>query len=92
MSDLSQDEFINYLNVNFGKENISKIVERTWKNGTSQLFKGTAYKLFEQLREYDKLTPEKANEKRLDMQKLTSAEDNGLNYRQKLINKFLLFN
>ena len=48
-------------------------------------------KLFEELRELDKLTPEKANEKRLDMQKLTSAEDNGLNYRQKLINKFLSY-
>ena len=48
-------------------------------------------KLFEQLREYDKLTPEKANELRLDMQKLMSAEENGLNYRQKLINKFLSY-
>lgn len=48
-------------------------------------------KLFEELRELDKLTPEKANEKRLDIQKLTSAEDNGLNYRQKLINKFLSY-
>ena len=48
-------------------------------------------KLFEELRELDKLTREKADEKRLDMQKLTSAEDNGLNYRQKLINKFLSY-
>ncbi len=48
-------------------------------------------KLFEELRELDKLTPEKANELRLDMQKLMSAEENGLNYRQKLINKFLSY-
>ena len=48
-------------------------------------------KIFEKLREYDKLTPEKANDLRLDMQKLMSAEDNGLGFREKLFNKFLSY-
>lgn len=48
-------------------------------------------KLFEELRELDKLTPEKANEIRLDMRKLVSAEDNGLGYREKLAMKFLSY-
>ena len=48
-------------------------------------------KIFEKLREYDKLSPEKANELRLDMQKLMRAEDNGLGFREKLFNKFLSY-
>lgn len=48
-------------------------------------------KLFEELRELDKLTPEKANELRLNMRKLVSAEDNGLGYREKLAMKFLSY-
>lgn len=48
-------------------------------------------KLFEELRELDKLTSEASREKLYDMQKLKDAEDKGLNYRQKLINKFLSY-
>jgi len=48
-------------------------------------------KLFEELRELDKLTPEKANDLRLEMSKFISAEDNGLSYKDKLINKFLSY-
>ena len=48
-------------------------------------------KIFEKLREYDKLTTEKARELLHDMQKLMSAEENGLSYRDKLFNKFLSY-
>ena len=48
-------------------------------------------KIFEKLRELDKLSSEKANELRLDRAKLAKAEDEGLKYRDKLINKFLSY-
>lgn len=48
-------------------------------------------KIFEELRELDKLTPEKANELRLDLAKFAANEDNGLSYKDKLINKFLSY-
>jgi len=48
-------------------------------------------KLFEQLRELDRLSPEKANELRLESSKFMTAEDNGLSFKDKLINKFLSY-
>lgn len=48
-------------------------------------------KIFEELRELDKLSPEKANDLRLELQKFVSAEDNGLSYKDKLCNKFLSY-
>ena len=48
-------------------------------------------KIFEELRELDKLSPEKANELRLEMSKFATAEDTGLSYKDKLINKFLSY-
>lgn len=48
-------------------------------------------KLFEELRQLDRLSPEQANEKRLESGKFATAEDNGLSYKDKLINKFLSY-
>lgn len=48
-------------------------------------------KIFEELRELDRLSPEQANELRLEMKKFADAEDNGLSYKDKLINKFLSY-
>ena len=48
-------------------------------------------KLFEELRDLDRLTPEKANELRLELGKFATAEDNGLSFKDKLINKFLSY-
>ena len=48
-------------------------------------------KIFEELRELDKLTPEQANDLRLEMSRFVTAEDNGLSYKDKLINKFLSY-
>lgn len=48
-------------------------------------------KLFEELRELDRLSPEKANELRLESGKFATAEDNGLSFKDKLINKFLSY-
>ena len=48
-------------------------------------------KLFEELRDLDRLSPEKANELRLELGKFSTAEDNGLSFKDKLINKFLSY-
>lgn len=48
-------------------------------------------KIFEELRELDRLTPEQANELRLEIRKFADAEDNGLSYKDKLVNKFLSY-
>jgi len=48
-------------------------------------------KIFEELRELDRLSPEQANELRLEMKKFADAEDNGLSYKDKLVNKFLSY-
>lgn len=48
-------------------------------------------KIFEELRQLDRLSPEKANELRLEIGKFATAEDNGLSYKDKLINKFLSY-
>ena len=48
-------------------------------------------KIFEQLRELDRLSPEAANELRLEERKFITAEDNGLSYEEKLYNKFLSY-
>lgn len=48
-------------------------------------------KIFEQLRELDRKTPEEANNLRLDAEKFSTAEDNGLSFSQKLYNKFLSY-
>lgn len=48
-------------------------------------------KLFEELRELDRLSPERANELRLESGKFATAEDNGLSFKDKLINKFLSY-
>lgn len=48
-------------------------------------------KLFEELRELDRLSPEKANELRLEVSKFSTAEDNGLSFKDKLVNKFLSY-
>jgi hypothetical protein len=48
-------------------------------------------KIFEELRSLDKLSPEKANELRLETRRFAEAEDNGLSASEKLINKFLSY-
>lgn len=48
-------------------------------------------KIFEELRELDRLSPEQANELRLEMGRFATAEDNGLSFKDKLINKFLSY-
>ena len=48
-------------------------------------------KVFEEIREYNKLSVEQANEKRLALANLTEAEENGLTFEQKLIMKFLTY-
>lgn len=48
-------------------------------------------KIFERLRELDRLTPEEANNLRLDAQNFSTAEDNGLSFKDRLINKFLSY-
>ena len=48
-------------------------------------------KLFEELRSLDRLSAEKANEQRLENKKFIDAEDNGLSFKDKLINKFLSY-
>lgn len=48
-------------------------------------------KIFEELRELDRLSPEQANDLRLEMSRFVTAEDNGLSYKDKLINKFLSY-
>lgn len=48
-------------------------------------------KIFEELRELDRKTPEEANNLRLDAEKFSTAEDNGLSFSQKLYNKFLSY-
>ena len=48
-------------------------------------------KLFEELRELDRLSPERANELRLELSKFSTAEDNGLSFKDKLVNKFLSY-
>lgn len=48
-------------------------------------------KLFEKLREYDRLSVEQANDIKANMTDMAQAEDNGLSFEDKLINKFLSF-
>lgn len=48
-------------------------------------------KIFEKLRELDRLTPERANEIRLENKNFAEKEDKGLSYKDKLINKFLSY-
>ena len=48
-------------------------------------------KLFEELRALDRLSPEAANERRLEESRLATAEDNGLSFKDKLVNKFLSY-
>ena len=48
-------------------------------------------KLFEELRELDKLSPERANELRLEVRKFSTAEDKGMSYKDKIVNKFLSY-
>lgn len=48
-------------------------------------------KIFEELRELDRLTPEKANEMRFESKRFAEKEDNGLSFKDKLINKFLSY-
>lgn len=48
-------------------------------------------KIFEELRELDRLSPEQANELRLEVSRFATAEDNGLSFKGKLINKFLSY-
>ena len=48
-------------------------------------------KIFEELRELDRLSPEQANELRLEVSRFATAEDNGLSFKDKLINKFLSY-
>ena len=48
-------------------------------------------KLFEELRNLDRLSPEKANEMRLENKKFAEREDSGMSYADKLINKFLSY-
>ncbi len=48
-------------------------------------------KLFEELRELDKLSPERANELRLEVKKFSTAEDKGMSYKDKIVNKFLSY-
>ena len=48
-------------------------------------------KIFEELRELDRLSPEQANVLRLEVSRFATAEDNGLSFKDKLINKFLSY-
>ena len=48
-------------------------------------------KLFEELRELDRLSTEQANDIRLNAAKFSQAEDTGLSFKDKLINKFLSY-
>ncbi len=48
-------------------------------------------KMFEQMRELDKLSAEKAHEMLLDMGKLADAEENGFSFAEKMINKFIKY-
>ena len=48
-------------------------------------------KLFEELRESDRLSTEQANDIRLNAAKFSQAEDTGLSFKDKLINKFLSY-
>ena len=50
-----------------------------------------ANKIFEELRNLDRLSPEAANERRLQESNLIKAEDEGLSYQEKLVNKFLSY-
>lgn len=62
------------------------------KNGRSVgKFNYQFNKLFEELRKLDRLTPEQANEQRLENKKFAEAEDSGLSYADKVINKFLSY-
>ncbi|MBQ7977788.1 MAG: hypothetical protein IJ301_04300, partial [Clostridia bacterium] len=51
----------------------------------------TTNKLFERLRELDNLTVEQANDMRLSEEMLTRAQDEGLSFEDKMINRFLTF-
>lgn len=48
-------------------------------------------KLFEELRSLDRLSPEQANELRLDAGKFASAEEKGLSFKDKLVMNFLSY-
>ena len=48
-------------------------------------------KLFEELRQLDRLSAEKANEYRLENARFAGFEENGATFREKLINKFLSY-
>ena len=48
-------------------------------------------KIFEELRELDRLSPEKANDLRLENKRFIDATEKVLDYKEKLINKFLSY-
>ena len=48
-------------------------------------------KLFEELRRLDRLSPEKAQEERLENKRFADNEDNGMSAKERLINKFLSY-
>lgn len=77
------------------ERNIHKELQQTKnvkKNGRSVgKYNYKTNKIFEELRELDRKTPEEANNLRLDAKKFSTAEDNGLSFSQKLYNKFLSY-
>ncbi len=48
-------------------------------------------KLFEELRRLDRLTPEQAQEERLENKRFADKEENGMSARERFINKFLSY-
>lgn len=48
-------------------------------------------KLFEELRQLDRLTPEQANEQRLENKRFAEKEDSGMSSKERLINEFLSY-
>lgn len=48
-------------------------------------------KIFEQLREYDELSVEQADEKRLNLKGLATAEDEGFSFENRIINEFIQY-
>ncbi len=66
--------------------------KNTKKNGrTVGKYDYKTNKIFEELRQLDRLSPEEANELRLEAEKFAKAEDNGFSYKDKLTNKFLSY-
>ena len=62
------------------------------KNGrTVGKYNYKSNKIFEELRNLDRLSPETANEYRLENKRFADAEDNGISYKDRLINKFLSY-